>query len=314
MKIQNKVQYLIIFGITVFHSNQSFAYGQLELTISMDKKIFLVDEPIWFELTEKNIGENNEFSSFLDPWLSEFCQIILKDTQGKTWPYKGHYGLHFYQPDYPGFELEPNQTRKYINELHGIFGDRDENHRIVFNIPPGHYTLMGILNSNYHWIAGPEKLVGGEKPGIIKIVDKKTVFSNIVEFDIVEPKGVEKRVHEKLIEAYRLTLKIKKGSDVKNQISPILESILEKNPLSVYSVAAHKLLKDINRQNKKDKRDQIKDLVRFRNQIYSFRLIQDIDKKSNFPKYEEIKKKYPDSKLAKYIDHEFKYGRWKEQQ
>ena len=189
--------------------------------------------------------------------------------------------------------------------MHGIFGDRDENHRFVFKIPPGHYSLTAILNTNYHWIADPENNLGQKQSIMNKVVDKGTVYSNVVEFDIVEPKGVEKKVHEKLLEAYSLTSQIKKGGNVRNQIYPILKSILDDNPVSVYSIAAHKLMRDINLHHMYHKSDLLEDLERFRNQIYSYRLIQDVNKNDNIQKIENIKQKYPNSRLAKYIDREF---------
>ncbi|MBN4081386.1 hypothetical protein JYT44_03375, partial [Caldithrix abyssi] len=256
-------------------------------------------------LTEKNIGNNVMYSSLLNPWLGDYCQVILQDSKGKTWPYRGHAGLHFYQPDYLGFELKPKQSRIYVNELGGIFGDRDENHRFVFRIPPGHYTLKALINTNYHWRGNSKNIKGHTEPGINNVVDKRTVYSNIVEFEIVEPKGAEKNGHTKLLEAYRLTWQIKKGSNVHNQIIPILKSILDDHPVSAYYIAAHNSIIDFTFNHIGYQVDPLEDIVKFKDQIYCHRLIQSVGKKYDRQRFDEIKKKHPNSRLANYIDHEF---------
>lgn len=306
------------FTMAVFLTLLSFTTKNIEaqtaLNLTLEKSVFLVDEQIWIEVEEKNISNESVFSSILRPSADLYCKIKLRDSKGKEWPYRGGVGFIPYQPNWKGYELAPQESRFLVKEILGIFGNQDESHRFVFHLPPEHYSLQIILHANYHWIAGFNELVKSFGEEAHNIADKRTVISNAVEFEIIEPTGIEKSVHNKLLNAYRLTWQIKQGSKVQKDIVPIFESILNENPNSVYTIATHMGLRTTFSEDYGNRMNLTKDLYRFRNNIYCKSLIDPLKKETALENLPKLKVKYPGSKLAKYIDHEFKYGRLKGQQ
>ncbi|MFQ6609130.1 MAG: hypothetical protein ACE5EE_11480 [Fidelibacterota bacterium] len=286
--------------------------GQTEITLTLDKDTFLVDERIWFEAEEKNNSDEVVYSSIFRPSARSYCKVILKDSKGKEWPFRGGIAYIPYRPDWKGHEMKVGQNRYLTKDLLGIFGISDGNHRFVFWLPPGHYFLQVILHTNYHWVAEFKKLYREYGSNAYNMVDKRTVYSNSVEFDIVEPTGVEKEVQQQLLEAYRLTWDIKQGSTVQRQIFPILKEILDSYPKSVYAMAAHKSLRGGIASHVGYRMDLMVDMVRFKDRFYVNSLIGPLGEETARQIFPELRSKYPNTRLAKYIDYEYKYGRLRE--
>jgi len=286
--------------------------GQTEITLTLDKDTFLVDERIWFEAEEKNTGTQVIYSSIFRPSARNYCKIVLRDSKGKEWPFRGGIAYIPYRSDWKGYEMKVGQNRYLTKDLLGIFGISDGNHRFVFWLPPGHYFLQVILHTNYHWVAEFKKLYREYGSKAYDMVDKRTVYSNSVEFDIVEPTGVEKEVQQKLLEAYRLTWEIKQGSTVQRQIFPILKEILDKHTESVYTIAAHSAMRSGIASFVGYTMDAEETMVMFKDNIYinlDVRNVKEEIVRDIFPK---LRNKYPNTRLAKYIDYEYKYGRLRE--
>ncbi|NQT66366.1 MAG: hypothetical protein HQ569_02170 [Actinobacteria bacterium] len=286
--------------------------AQLKITLSLDKDTYLEDESIWFEAVEENIGDETMYSSYFLTSAKEYCKVILKDSEGKELQYKGGMGNFPYRPEYPGYKVEPGQKVYLINNLLAIFGERDENHRFVFRLPPGRYSLQVMLNTNYHWLYDLNEKYKKYGAMAYDMVDKGTIFSNIVEFKIIKSTGIEKEVQDKLLQAYRLTYQIKQGSSIGTEIFPILKSIVDNYPESAYVIAAHSSMPGSVANSVGYTRNQVEEAIRFKDRIYCYTLTSGLNKELSLQKFPELKSKHPDSKLAEYIDHYYKYGRLKE--
>lgn len=311
----NNQKYMPSFLLLILYTIFSLAIltGQTNIHLSLEKTVFLLDEPIWIEAEEKNTGDDIVYSSLFVPNATSYCKFILKDGNGNEFPYKGLRGYIPYKSNWKGYKLGPGENRFLVKEILGMFGEKDENHRFVFELTPGHYSLQVLLHTNYHWVANKKRLIGKIGSEANNMLGKRTVYSNIVEFDIVEPTDEEKIVHEKLLKAYKLTWQIKQGSHVQYDIFPILKSILDEHPESVYISAAHLSLRGSVSQKVGYKMDLNKDLIQFKDSFYCQRIIGPIKNEKALERLPGLKAKYPGSQLAKYIDHEFKYGRLKEQ-
>ena len=312
IRIKKQVSFFLIITsllIIVFPLHLS---AQSIIKLTLEKNTYLEDECIWFEAEEKNISNETVYSSIFRPGATSYCKVILKDTFGNELPYRGGVDFIPYKPEWLGYELKPGQNRYLVKDLHGIFGERDENHRTVFRLPPGHYFLQIILYTNYHWTVNFKELYRQYGSEAHNIADKRTVYSNIIEFDIIEPTGIEKEVHKKLLEAFGLRWQIKQGSTVHKQIFSILKLIEDDYPQSVYRLAAHNAMSSGIASNVGYRIDPKETLVMFKDRIYLNVVVRNLKNEIALQILPELSQEYPNSRLAKYIDYEYKYGHFKD--
>lgn len=296
------IQVILLLAFGIFNT----AWAQLNIELTLDKSTYLEDEPIWIEAVERNIGDKIEWTTPFRPSVPEFCKFVLKNSAGKQFDYKGGSEYITYDLDrHPnGIEMPPGESIYLVKGLLGIFGDRDENHVFVFHLPPDSYTLQVIHHTNWRWLKEFHEL--SQKIGGVlakEQVDKGTVYSNTVEFEIVEPEGEERVVQQKLLSAYRLQSQIHQGSTVQFQIYPILDDILTNYPNSVYTKAAHLAQRgSVAYKVGKTTWDIRESLHRFNESIYSFMLIGRRTKTDYALKYfPRVLHEYPESKAAEYI-------------
>jgi len=302
---KNFIAYLNISLIALFFI-PSVLNAQLKIKLSLEKESYLEDESIWFEAVEENIGDETIYSSYFLTIAKEYCKVILKDSEGKELQYKGGMGNFPYRKVY------------LINNLLAIFAERDENHWFVFRLPPGRYSLQIMLNTNYHWLYDLNEKYKKYGAMAYDMVDKGTIFSNTIEFTVIEPAGFEKNLQGKLLKAYKLMYNIKLGDNVKQSVNvkteifPILKSIVDDYPESDYVIAANRAIQGGVAFSVGYKRNQVEEAIRFKDRIYCYTLIEGLKKEIARERFPEIKSKYPNSKLSKYIDYQYKYGYLKE--
>lgn len=301
---------LVIILVTV-----GTASGQHRIVLSLDKVTYLVDEAIWFEAIEQNLTVDTVLSSPFIPSALAYCEIILKDVAGKQWPYKGGIANIAYRPQYESLlSMAPGQERYLVKQLHGIFGEQDEYHDLMYYLPPGRYTLQVLLHTNYHWPIQNRELWRQYGPAAADMVDKGTIYSNEVSFRIVEPTGIEKDVHQKLLEAYKLDWEISQESTVYEQIYPIYQDIVENHPNSVYTINAYFAFHRHTAGLAGHRVDRRKQLELFNDRIYAYTLIRGLRRDIADKLSALYKTTRPESRAVKYFEYEYKYGLLKEEQ
>ncbi|MCH7573547.1 MAG: hypothetical protein IIA59_00305 [Candidatus Marinimicrobia bacterium] len=291
-------------------------YGQHRIVLSLEKEQYLVDEDIWFEAIEENLTDELVISSVLHPGAPTYCEVILVDSKSDTLPYRGMIFTMRYRPDrWNGHELHPGDQRNLVKELHGIFGERDESHRFSFYLPPGSYTLQVLLHSRYGWHVEYGELARQMGPEAARQqVDRKTIRSNMVEFELIEPQGVEREVHEKLLQAGRLDYQITQGSTVHHQIYGIYKEMAAQYPTSAYLINVYDALRGYTASRAGHKVDLEKQLALFHDRTYIHSLLQgsNVDRLQSI--LSTVETKYPGSKAHRYIEKEIvrKRGRVKQ--
>lgn len=283
--------------------------------LSLEKEAYLVDEAIWFEAVEHNLTEDTVYSSIFRPAAMAYCEIILRDATGKLWPYRGGMDFIPYKPEkWSGHEMVPGQERYLVKELHGIFGEQDEFHDLMYYLPLGKYTLQVLLHTNYHWVRQNMDLLRQYGPDAQNMVDKGTIHSNEVSFEIVEPTGIEKEVHQKLLEAYKLDWERTQGSTVNERIYPIYKDIVNNYPNSVYTINAYFNTLSYLTDKAGLPVDRRRQLELFSDRIYSYRLVRGLRRDIANELSALYKTTRPESRAVKYFEYEYKYGLLKEEQ
>lgn len=279
------------------------SHGQHRIVLSLEKEQYLVDEDIWFEAIEENLTSQLIVSSIFRPAALAYCKIILVDGQGDTLRYRGGRDYIPYRPErWKGHELHPGEHRYLVKQLHGIFGFQDESHDISFYIPAGRYSLQVLLHTQYGWPVEYGELsrrIGSA--AAIRQVDRRTIRSNIVEFAIVEPQGVEREVHEKLLQAGRLEWEMSQESDVYLSIYQIHKEIVTQYPNSVYAINSYAHFNYFSARKAGHQLDLEKQLALFHDRTYAYFLLSNNTKERMQALLPLIEATYPGSKAHRYI-------------
>jgi|GEM_PF-5479166 len=270
-----------------------FLHAQLQITLALDKETFLVDEPVWYKVIEKNIGDSTLNTSPLTPGATSYCKIVLTDDSGKIWNYIG--GSNYYPPDFTGIQIGPSDSLAIVRELLTNFGIQDEQHNFIFYLPPGDYTMQFIHHTNTNW---HEDLVAlGKQYGlkVHELVDKGTIRSNRIHFKVVTPENEEARVHNILLEAYGLLNEYDENhKELKYKLHNKFLDIYKNHPSSVYAIAAYHAWPAI--------APRTDALERFRDSYMVKRILKYTDPATTDTSYELWKAKYPKSKLVKFLE------------
>jgi len=209
----NKNQAIVIVGlIGLFFAIPSACLGQqnyaksLDFKISLEKEVYLLSEPIWVDISAKNINEKEIRILPLVLSCLECLNINVINSQDDTLYYHGI--VHDVTRPPTGYATEPGQTRSnYLNLLEG-FGEKLDGFGIRRFLKPDKYSIVAIYD------------------GMIK--------SNEIEFEVVAPKGAEKKAYALLKEGYdyHIQLKIKEFHEK-------LEELVSKYPESLYANLAY---------------------------------------------------------------------------
>jgi len=291
----------------------------LSLTLRLEKYNYMVDEPIYYELAEKNVSDRIISTSPMRPSAIYWFKIILTNSRGDTLLYKGGQGFFNIVRDKHGVILQPGETIYDVRNLLGIFGENDESHGITLYLPPHKYKIKIIHYTNTHWPLEFNEAMAttkGDYNQAINIIDKMAIESNEVEFEVVEPQGEEKRVQAKLLNAYNILQQIAGREPI--EIIPILNEIVDNYPNSVYAKPAYYQMKlFLSPSSRSQTRwDEDKILRKYSNSFFIYPIIEmkgvaytknalellpnDYDVAYTKNALESLVKDYPNTKLEEY--------------
>lgn len=185
----------------------SLSYAQdLDLHISKCKNNFLEHEPIWIKVQLKNSSnEDIHLNISLAP-EGDFLKVNLKDQIGNLMQYKGLKVT--LKGELPTCILQPMSDMSISLDLNDYFGERDYPITSRYYLPVGSYSLNCEL-----------------------IDRKKSVSSNELKIDVVEPTGNEKLALELFESSTKIWIF---EGDHEKAISKYREILIE-YPNSVYS-------------------------------------------------------------------------------
>lgn len=200
----------------------------LRFTISLEKRTYLVDEPIYLEMLTTNISHQEVALLQMRPGASwGHFKIVLKDQNENQFDYYGVHATMYAPPNWEGFIMAPGERWLLVHDLLDMFGKREDvAHQFSFVLPPGTYTIQVIYHTN-------PKAYTGKNP---EREDKQTIYSNILRFEVAKPVGSEKAEHEKVLGAltdYNKEYEKKETKNSRKQIL-VLKEFINENPNSVY--------------------------------------------------------------------------------
>jgi len=178
----------VIFFLSIAISTYSQTYNPnlLSCTLSVEKDTFLLDEPIYVEFKETNIGQTDVMTNrfFFDIKESYYATLIGPD--GKEIKRGGGHGDRPYDRPEEGYLLKPDESQYYViylNNYYGISKTRPKEGKGKY-LPIGfyQYQITHYTNANYMY----EKLQSEYHKQNITI-DKMPVVSNELTFYIVGP-------------------------------------------------------------------------------------------------------------------------------
>ena len=188
--------------------------GGLRVTLTLNKKSFLIGEPIYAAVTLENTGTEPLRCShrFANP-------LTVKDSRGKVYKYHGPM-LSYVAPPPP---IQPSEiVHKNVGELLDLYGHLPElegpHARIGLrgSFPPGTYTAQAV----YH-ILEPST------------ASEETLKSNVVGFFVAKPLAEEKLAHALLERGLECKYRWNYEDAIHN-----LGAIVEQYPRSIYAPLA----------------------------------------------------------------------------
>ena len=277
---------------------QDYNKDGLSLTLALEKKTYLLDEPIYVEIIETNITEAQVVTSHLSRELPEYFRFLLKNQEGHTFPYLGTLVSIDIMLQLPGKVLEPGESHYRVNELLAIFGYSDESHSAVFFLPAGKYTIKAIHNTKFDWPVAKRKEMDEKglygKAALSIQVDKGRIESQTLSFEIIEPTGRESEIRNKYLDAMRISRNI--AGRIPVEVIPIYKSIINDDFESVYERKAYvRLLVYV-----REEIDVYSLLDRYKNTFFSNHLLSNVSGRNVEGKYEKIINNYPNTKVGKY--------------
>jgi hypothetical protein len=173
-----------------------------EVTIHLDKDVYLVDEPIWLDVFVVNAGD--EQVTVPPPSHGAGFRLILINAEGDTLPYEGPIPLYVRMPI---DTLSPGDSLYQCENLLHAFGDRLPWLSAALTIEPGAYRVSG------HY-AGDTR-------------------SNVLTFSVIEPDGEERQARKLLRDGLRHMFSRQEDQGIRE-----LERFMEQYPNSVYAPRA----------------------------------------------------------------------------
>ncbi len=262
--------------------------AQFQISLTIDKDTFLVDEPIYCLVKETNVSTDTQYTSPYSPHAIDYFQFILTDQSGTELPYRGLVNYYSYRADSPGQPLPPNESFVYKSNLLGMFGVGDSLHGLHLYLPPGNYTLQAKHNTDYHWFTKKRnrRLNKDEKSNNSQSI----IYSNQVHFQVAEPTEQEAEIRKQLLILYKWQFKAHNTNDIREtKVIPLVHNLIEKHPESPYSKAAFEVYAVRPEKNILLFRDSIGALVQITNLGIPLSVL--------LP-YSE---KYKDTRLAEYV-------------
>lgn len=195
--------------VFLFHA-ASFSqqnYGKnIDFTISLEKESYVLSEPIWVDVSAKNIGREAIKILPLDLSCMECLNIFLIDSKGDTLYYHGEVSDVTRPPT--GYLTEPGKTRSNYFNLLESFGEKLDGFGIRHFLKPGKYSILAVYEAQAQ--------------------------SNKIAFEVNAPEGDEEKAHALLKDGYDYQIQQKIP-----QFEKKLEELASKYPKSKYADLAY---------------------------------------------------------------------------
>jgi hypothetical protein len=180
--------------------------NSIDISINLGKKSFATSEPIWLDVSVKNISYYDIKILPLDLSCMECLKIFLVNSKGDTLSYHGIVSDVTRPPT--GYLTEPGNYRSnYFNLLDG-FGEMIDGLGIRRFIKPDNYSIIAIYNN--------------------------IIESNVETLEVKEPEGEEKKALALLMKGYDYHIQLEIP-----QFDKQLEELVVKYPKSVYADLAY---------------------------------------------------------------------------
>jgi hypothetical protein len=169
--------------------------------ISVEKDTFLIDEPIYVEFKETNIGNVDVLTNRFHcdgPFYSD----MLIGPDGKNIGRHGGIRYGLYDKPATGYLLKPSESQYFVIPIHRYYGYSyrgPETNRSVY-LPPGKYSfqITHYANDNYLY----EK-TQAEFSKVKKSIDRMLIVSNELVFYIVNPNAEQEKERLAYLECRR---------------------------------------------------------------------------------------------------------------
>jgi len=186
-----KYIYILLIGFSLYAQTRN--PDLLQCTLSVEKDTFLVDEPIYVEFKETNIGNVDVLTQSLNFTIREFYSATLLGPDGSRIPQDSYHADVFFSDPIEGFLLKPGESQYCVIPIHNWFGNRDIRPVTYqqFYLPAGRYSfkITHYTNNNYVY----EESILKQKN-----VDKMPITSNELVFYIIDPQTPEQEDERQL--------------------------------------------------------------------------------------------------------------------
>jgi len=269
---------LLLVIVSVFSAGPNFAQeklNDLQFWMELEKKSFLVSEPIWLDMYVKNLGKEKvevKPLSLAGGWL----EIVLIDSKNDTLKPQGEEHIEWIGGG-PTFSLQPNETL---------------------------FVCRNLLEAT--WLGVPEEPGPGSWRTYLKLdtyrikaIYKTALVSNELIFQVVNPSGDEKKAYTLWKEGMKNYGRAKWQAAVAKW-----KELLGKYPKSVYAPSICRELDYYDRANSKEYAEKL--LSEHPNSGYSeFAigvLLENKSKEEQETILQQIEKKYAGTRAAKFVN------------
>ena len=235
-----KTIYIIILLINIIYG-QVYNPNNLELTMRMDKDIFLVDEQIYVEFTVKNISNETTYISYD---FLRFLKYRVTDLDNNGFP---GLGFHFHGNCYPHY-LNPGEEIACVWNVIAIGGIKDKKHGPYYYFKAGNYKISAkYFTGEFLWFDFEHKLKNAiknnddqeefdriQKQEKVVYTKKDTLEAGPLYFKVINPTGIEIDILKTYLNA--MTYWIDHSLDTVKKVIPIkiLANLIRKYPESKY--------------------------------------------------------------------------------
>lgn len=169
---------IAICGINIF--SQTFNPSNIEFTLSLEKDTFFVDEPLFLELREKNITQQNVYISNGPVGQIFVLELISGNGERLKW-FSGIMGDYMHNKAISYTILQPGESQYYSKDLLEGFGNFIKyKGKRAKNLPEGTYRLTVTHKAMESW---KKDFYKDDSPEIFPII------SNTLIFTIINPKS-----------------------------------------------------------------------------------------------------------------------------
>ena len=200
--IRAVIAVMLFAGASAVVSLASHPCQTCEVTIHLDKDVYLVDEPIWLDVFVINTGD--EQVTVPPSSHGAGFRLILINAEGDTLPYEGPTPLYVRMPI---DTLNSGDSLYQCENLLHAFGDRLPWLSAALTIEPGAYRVSG------HYA--------------------RDTRSNVLTFSVIEADGEERQARKLLRDGLRHLFSPQEDKGIQE-----LETFMEQYPHSVYAPRA----------------------------------------------------------------------------